>query len=273
MRRLRQYAHRFDAICKALVLSATVPLIAGLRLSARVVAQTPNSLQIPYAATAIGIPAGSANTVCSTGIGDEGVTVGGEPGYIGDGCPPNQAVLSGPTTTAIDALGNLYFTDQNHFSTRVLYQGGTALQTFMVDAYNKKTVITAASLGPGYIYQICVPYVGALGGQQDGGHACGDFNVGGRGMALDSAGSLYVVDNLSYLQLEYVGGTAAATLLQLTQDLAEGKETATVGFGYAVSFSTRQGYYGDGLKAFQALMNSPRGLAVDANEIFILRTP
>ena len=79
-------------------------------------------------------------------------------------------------------------------------------------------------------------------------------------------GNAYVVDNTSYIQLEYVGGSAAATLLSLTQGLAEGKETASVGFGYAMSFSTRTGYYGDGLNAFQGLMNSPRGLAVDANE-------
>ena len=259
--------------CKALALPAAGLVLLGLLSPGRAGGQSPTSLQIPYAATGVGIPAGTGGTVCPNGIGDLGVTVGGEPGFIGDGCLPSQAILSGPTSTAIDAQGNLYFTDYAHFAVRVLYRGGTSLQTFIVNAYNKKTVITAASLVPGNIYQFCGPYVGSLGGQQDGGHACNDFNLKPSGIALDPSGNLYVSNGTSYLQLEYVGGAAAANLLSLTQGLAEGKETATVGFGYAMSFSTRTGYYGDGLNAFQALMNSPRGLAVDANEnIYIADT-
>ena len=182
-------ARQLIAIRRAVVLTAALPTVGLFLLCGRSVAQTPNSL--PNSLRGYGdwhFRQGRRIQFAARALGDLGVSVGGEPGYIGDGCPPNQAVLSAPTTTAIDPQGNLYFTDQNHFAVRVLYQGGSALQTFIVDAYNKKTVITAASLVPGYIYQFCGPYVGMLGGQQDGGHACNDFNVGGRGMALDPAG-------------------------------------------------------------------------------------
>jgi hypothetical protein len=50
-------------------------------------------------------------------------------GYGGDGGPATSALLNGPEGVAVDALGNIYITDENHTIRKVNGPGGTAPAT------------------------------------------------------------------------------------------------------------------------------------------------
>ncbi len=82
----------------ALLLGAVLPAAA----------QTPNSLRVGYINTFAGSPVGYTSTagvvepICQQSISTvyrQGVTSGGtfNPGGMGDGCSPTQALLGGPT--------------------------------------------------------------------------------------------------------------------------------------------------------------------------------
>ena len=92
----------------------------------------------------------------------------GTQGYAGDGGPATSAELSYPGTLAIDSADNLYFSDQ--FNNRIR----------KVDAATG-VITTLAGTGPS-------AYSG------DGGAATGAKLAGPLGIALDSAGNLYIAD-------------------------------------------------------------------------------
>ena len=155
-----------------------------------------------------------------------GGTIGSGTDQIGDGGPATSAILDGPQCVAVDQSGNLYIADSFH---------------------NLVRVVNAAS---GIIT------VMAGGGSSQGNDGFGDggaaINAGlsdPTGLALDSAGNLYIAD-------------AGDNLIRRV-DAATGIITAVAGNGVA-------GYSGDGGLATTATLSSPLGVRVDAaNNVYV----
>jgi len=138
----------------------------------------------------------------------------GTTGYSGDGQAATSAKLYYPTALAVDASGNLYIADRYNYRIRMVSGG---------------TITTVAGTGT------CC-YSG------DGGKAT-SANLGTPvGVALDSAGNLYIADS-STSRIRMVSG---------------GIITTVAGTGTA-------GFSGDGGRATSANLYNPLGVAVDAS--------
>jgi hypothetical protein len=103
----------------------------------------------------------------------------GQPGYAGDGGPASQAELAIPTDVAVDALGNVYIADaSNNVIRRVDSRTGritTVAGNFAADQAND-----------------------GLGGYSgDGGPATAAQLYDPEGIALDSAGDLFIADTFN----------------------------------------------------------------------------
>ena len=140
----------------------------------------------------------------------------GEPGFSGDGGPATSASLSGPQGVAVDSAGNLYIAD----SSRIRKVSGG-------------TITTVAG--------------GGNQGLGDGGPATSASLSFSKGLAVDSAGNLYIAD----------------TYNQRIRKVSAGTITTVAGNGNA-------GFTGDGGASISATLNDPSGVAVDsAGNLFI----
>jgi sugar lactone lactonase YvrE len=225
--------------------------------------QTPTSIQIPYAGTAVGIPAGSALVVCSAEIA---TTVGKE----GDNCVPTQAVLKTPQSVVIDPkTGNIYIADQGNKQIREVYESGAvALQEIVSGGYNNLKVVTTSSVVAGRIYNACGPYSGAFTSISAAGGSCSNTSMAPVGLAIDPGGNIVDAEGTSRMRMVYTGGSQGAALLQATLG-AIGKVTPAVGNEYPLvngASGAPSGYFGDGANATIALMNGTKGIFIDANE-------
>jgi len=118
-------------------------------------------LVLPCLFIALSMPAGAQ---IITTVGGTGVV-----GYTGDGGPANAAEMS-PAAVALDAAGNLYFSDQAHSCVRKINTAGI--------------ISTVAGNG-------------SIGYSGDGGPAtAAEFN-GLIGIAVDAAGNLYIADGFN----------------------------------------------------------------------------
>jgi sugar lactone lactonase YvrE len=224
-------------------------------------AQTPGSLQIPYISTAVGIPAGSTQTVCSANAGFN-TTVGA----TGDNCPPSQAILKAPQAVVIDpATGNIFITDQGDKQIRVIYKSGaTELQT-IVSSYNKLSLITTSSLLVGDIYNACGPFSNGYTSITAAGGSCGNTTLTPTGIAIDSEGNLIETEGNSRMRMAYVTGTKGAALLQATTS-GIGTVSPKQSNEYPIMYAGLNAYYGDGGNAIAALTNTAKGIYVDSSE-------
>ena len=137
----------------------------------------------------------------------------GAPGFSGDGGAATLASLNNPTAAAFDASGNLYVTDQINQRIRRIDSNGT--------------ITTVAGNGN-------IAYAG------DGGAATSAaLNYPG-GIAVDGAGTLFIVDTVNNRVRKVSGGTISTVA-----------GTGTQGFG------------GDGGAALQAQLNNPFSIAID----------
>jgi hypothetical protein len=153
----------------------------------------------------------------STGIITSIVGTAGVSGYSGDGGPAASAELSSPLAVALDSAGNLYIADDGNAAVR------------RVDAVTG-IITTVAGTGT----------AGFLG---DGGPATSAELWLPDGLALDSAGNIYITD---------------------TGNNAIRKVSADTGLiSTVVGTPTVSGYSGDGGPATQAQLNTPIGLALD----------
>jgi len=151
------------------------------------------------------IPSGSITTVAGQL---------GQWGYSGDGGPATVASLAEPEDVAVDSAGNFYIADTGNSRVRKVTSGGT--------------ITTAAGNG-------------RLGYSGDGGPATLASLALPRGVAVDSAGNLYIADaNNNRIRKVTPGGTI----------------TTAAGNG-------REGYSGDGGSATVASLSYPGGLALD----------
>jgi len=100
----------------------------------------------------------------------------GSVGYSGDGGLATNAELSSPVGVALDTAGNLYIADQFNYVIRKVSPNGT--------------ISTVAGRG-GFSYQEC----SAAGCPGDGGPATSASLGSPMGVALDTAGNLYIADD------------------------------------------------------------------------------
>jgi sugar lactone lactonase YvrE len=143
----------------------------------------------------------------------------GSHGYSGDGGPATSAKLDYPMGVAVDSSGTLYIADINNSCIRKVTPDGI--------------ISTIAG--------------GGMNGLNDGGPAT-SARVSPHGVAVDSAGNLYIAD-LGYIRIRKV-----------TPD----------GIIHTVAGNGTVGYSGDGGPATSAQMYSPFGVAVDsADNLYI----
>ena len=146
---------------------------------------------------------GTVNVVAGNGI----------PGFSGDGGPATSASLNYPYGVAVDSAGNLYISDSNNNRIRKVSNG---------------TITTIAGNGKG-----------AFSG--DGGPAATASLFDPFGIALDSAGNLYIAD----------AGNGRI------RKVSNGTITTIAGNGTT-------GFSGDGGSAISAQLNVPNGVGVDS---------
>ncbi len=174
--------------------------------------------------------AGDTYTIAGNGTG----------GYSGDGGPAAQAELYEPDGVALDSAGNLYIADMGNNVIRVVAAANETLFGQQMTAGDIYTVAGSAK-GAGYT--------------GDGGPATSAQLNYPSGVALDSAGNLYIADYYNNA-VRVVAGKNETLFGQ----------TMTAGDIYTVAGSATgaSGYSGDGGPAAAALLDGPSGVAIGA---------
>jgi len=166
----------------------------------------------------------SVTQVISTVAG--GGTAASGTDQLGDGGPATSAILYGPQSVAVDPAGNLYIADSFHNLVRTVNATSRTI-----------TVVAGGGTSAG------------SDGLGDGGAATSAKLSNPTGLALDSAGNLYIADT-DYNLIRRV-------------DMTTGVITAVGGNG-------NSGYSGDNGLATSATLTSPQGVFVDAaNNIYV----
>jgi sugar lactone lactonase YvrE len=166
----------------------------------------------------------AATQVITTVAGGGTVATGSD--HFGDGGPATSAILYGPQSVTVDAAGNLYIADAFHNLVRMVKAADGTI-----------TVVAGGGASAG------------IDGVGDGGAATSAQLSNPSGLALDSAGNLYIADT-DYNLVRRVNMTT-------------GIITAVAGTGSL-------GYSGDNGLATSAMLAAPQGVAVDAaNNIYV----
>lgn len=152
-------------------------------------------------------------------------------GYTGDLGPATNAQLWFPSGVAVDAGGNVYIADPNNNEIRVLCANHTPIACKSLAAGDINTVAGSYQMGAGY--------------SGDGGPASAALLSDPVAVALDAAGNLYISDS----------GNNVIRKIDTS-----GNISTVVGDG-----SGNSGASGDGGPATSALLNGPKGLALDAS--------
>ena len=158
----------------------------------------------------------------SARTGDIGVVAGnGTVGFVGDGGPATSAELNEPVGVAVDSLGNLYIADSFNNEIRKVTAATGTISTIAGSFYRE----------------------GFPGNTGDGGLATSALLNQPAGLALDSAGNLYIAD---------------------TYDRVVRKITASTGIITTVAGNGVWGFGGDGGPATSASLSDPFALTIDS---------
>ena len=278
----------------------------------------------------------STNGIITTVAGN------GSSGYAGDGNPATSAELRGPMAVALDNLGNLYVADTGNNVIREVATNGTistvAGNNSIGGSYSgdlglatnaalwNPSGVTVDASGNLYIADFENNVVRMVDTNGEINTIAGNYDLGGAysgdggpavfagmnqpsGVALDSAGNLYIADSGDSLILKvdtngiisayagdinegpgYSGDWGQATNSQLNQpfgvtldnsgnvyfsdtynQVIRKVDTNGIITTVAGNFNIGTGYFGDGGLAINAALNDPIGIAVDpaGNNLYI----
>ena len=198
---------------------------------------------------AYSLPLGYINTVAGNGVA----------GYSGDGGPATAASLHYPTGVAMDSAGNLYFVDWYNSRVRKVAAGTGIITTLInlssvwgitVDSVgNLYVVLQEAHLvikvaaGTGIITTVAGNIETGAGYSGDGGLATDAQLYFPAGVAVDSAGNLYIADSGNNCIRKVAAGTGVIT---------------------TVAGNGTMGYSGDNGPAIAASLYSPTDVKLDS---------
>ena len=224
-------------------------------------------------------PAGLLTTIAGTGT----------QGFSGDGGPATAATLDTPTAVAFDAAGNLFFADSHNGRVRRIAAGTGTVTTVAASVHPSALAIDAAGnifvadtgvhrilrLNPATGAVVAVAGNGVQGFAGDGGPASAASLDTPYGLAVDSAGNLFLADSHNHRVRRVDAATGVITTLAsarlprgLTVD-ALGSVTfadrsaqqvfrvSATGAVTLVAGTGTQGYAGDGSPAVAARLDSP----------------
>ncbi len=169
----------------------------------------------------------------------------GSSGHSGNAGAATSALLNQPRNTAFDAAGNLYISDMSN----------NRIQLVAKTTCSSACPFGLASTTANDIYTIAGSSTGSSGSTGDGGAATSALFNTVKGLGFDAAGNLYVADYTN----NRIQEVAVATGTQWGVSM-----TANDVYTVAGSSSGSSGSSGDGGAATSALLNQPRGVAVDA---------
>ncbi|MGA3212350.1 MAG: Ig-like domain repeat protein [Terriglobales bacterium] len=172
------------------------------------------------AAGTISTLAGGATAVCA-----------GATDSIGDGCPATSADLTGPSDVAVDSAGNFYIADSNNNRIRIV---------------SKTTGIITTMAGDGN-FTVCAGATDSIG---DGCPATSASLYLPEGVAVDSAGNLYIADFDDCVIRKVTAST--------------GKITTVAGTSTGAGTFANCGYSGDGGPATSAKVNNVYRVVLDS---------
>jgi len=286
--------------------------------------------ELTAASTSVYLMSGDATVMANFGATIQVVAGNGVRGYSGDYGPATAAMLRFPTGVVVDAVGDIYIADQSDHRIRKVIASTGVIRTIAGDGFNgysgdgekassaELNYPTGVALDPDgnlYIadYFNCrvrkidastgiittVAGNGTCNYSGDGGLATSAALKGPTGVAVDSAGNLYIADPASncirkvdhdtgFITTVAGNGTAGNSSLELRNPRGVAVDTLgnvyiadsgnnricklNSGEQYAVTIggTGTAGYAGDGGLAVMAMLNSPQGIALSENgDIFI----
>jgi trimeric autotransporter adhesin len=265
---------------------------------------------------------GIITTVAGTGVG----------GYNGDNIPATSALLAGPWGVALDSAGNLYIADpgnsrirkvSNRFITTVAgngmayYSGDDIAATSA--ALGEPNGVAVDSTGNVYIADTANNRIRKVSNgiiTTVAGNGCACYNgdniaatsaelAGPNGVAVDSAGNVYIADTannrirkisnglittvagngMAFYNGDDIAATSAALYFPMAVAVDSANNLYIVDWGNSrirkvsngiittVAGTGTAGYNGDNIAAASAELNNPYGVAVDsANNLYIADT-
>ncbi len=210
--------------------------------------------------TIVEIPVASPDTPAVAA----GKSITGYSGYSGDGGPATGAQLNAPTGVTLDGAGNLYIADAGNNRVRKV-AAATDIITTLTTASGVNDIVSDAA---GNLYLstnalvtkiaegtgIVTTVAGGGSTEGNGGPATSAMLANAQGLALDTAGNLYIADAGSNQVRKVTADTGIITTV-------------------AGASTGQSGYTGDGGAATSALLTQPAGVAVDASgNLFIADT-
>ncbi len=211
-------------------------LVADGGSRVRLVAATSCSAACPYG-------------LSSTVAGDIYTVAGnGKRGYAGAGGAANAASLYFPIAVAVDSSGDLF----------VVNEGDNLVAVVAAKTCAAACPFGLRSIAAGHIYTVAGTGTLTPGYSGDGGIATSAELAGPTGISVDASGDLLIADTgNNRVRLVAARSCSAACPFGLASTVA--------GDIYTVAGNGWRGFSGDGGPATSAEMDSPQGLAVDAN--------